>query len=407
MEKFEYVTSENCYICDDIMDSYKSDLTIASGFSEKPIFQLIETFTNTCIPEDIINASGVCINCYVKLNEFDEHQAKAEQISCELVELMNNKYVLYEEGFDINKVKQENERDQTHEEIIEAIEFEPFEEGQYATMAEEGLEEETGDSLVEGIDGYHFEIIVDDTKENVKKETKATFSRSKFKAETGNEFVVVQLEDNSRAYQCETCFKTFKDKSKLRSHREIHTDERNIICPDCGKAFKTMNCLRNHKRLHVPDRTYYNCDQCEKKYTQKIQLKKHIEIVHMQRRDFVCTTCGASFGTNSVLKMHLLSHQDFRAECCDVCGFRFHTKAKLRRHMKSHTGERNYQCNICCKKFLYSYNVVAHIRNVHEKRKKRDAMLFHCRFCTDKFEVPEQLDEHMEECHSGLYEVVE
>lgn len=97
-----------------------------------------------------------------------------------------------------------------------------------------------------------------------------------------------------------------------------------------------MNCLRNHKRLHVPDRTYYNCDQCDKKYTQKVnfcsiilwftsqfwyfqvQLKKHIEIVHMQRRDFICTTCGASFGTNSVLKMHLLSHQDFRAEKCEV-----------------------------------------------------------------------------------------
>lgn len=37
------------------------------------------------------------------------------------------------------------------------------------------------------------------------------------------------------------------------------------------KAFKTMNCLRNHKRLHVPERTYFNCDQCDKKYTQKVK----------------------------------------------------------------------------------------------------------------------------------------
>ena len=54
----------------------------------------------------------------------------------------------------------------------------------------------------------------------------------------------------------------------------------------CGKKFKTMNCLRNHKRTHLPDRILYACDQCEKKYTQKVQLKKHIEIVHMNRRDF-------------------------------------------------------------------------------------------------------------------------
>lgn len=40
--------------------------------------------------------------------------------------------------------------------------------------------------------------------------------------------------------------------------------------------------------------------------------------------------------------------------------------------MKSHTGQRDYECHICSKKFLYSYNVVAHIRNVHEKAEKAD-----------------------------------
>jgi uncharacterized C2H2 Zn-finger protein len=39
--------------------------------------------------------------------------------------------------------------------------------------------------------------------------------------------------------------------------------------------------------------------------------------------------------------------------------------------MKSHTGERDYECNICGKKFLYSYNVIAHVRNVHEKLNKK------------------------------------
>lgn len=30
-----------------------------------------------------------------------------------------------------------------------------------------------------------------------------------------------------------------------------------------------------------------------------------------------------------------------------------------------------FQCGICGKKFLYSYNVVAHVRNVHEKARCR------------------------------------
>lgn len=164
-------------------------------------------------------------------------------------------------------------------------------------------------------DDYQMEVVVDDSNEHfsesspmqttTKKDLKATlnssFKETIVKQENRN-FMIVELENNKRAFQCDICSKTFKDRSKLKSHREIHTTERNVICKvifkyvnlkydftlnflqECGKSFKTMNCLRNHKRMHLPVRTYFGCDRCDKKYTQKIQLKKHIEIVHMNRR---------------------------------------------------------------------------------------------------------------------------
>jgi len=297
-----------------------------------------------------------------------------------------------------------------HEEaasVNEDIDYDPFEAEEMFVAAEDTEVEE---DIIESIEeDYHFvvdEIVVDDTKENAKGRTASTAPRSRPKDDS-NEFIILELDNNVKLYQCDICQKTFKDRSKLRSHREIHTEERNVICPDCGKGFKTMNCLRNHKRLHMPERTYFNCDQCEKRYTQKIQLKKHIEIVHMLRRDFVCNTCGSSFGTNSVLKMHLLSHQDFRAEKCEICGFRFHTKAKLRRHMKSHTGERDYECSICFKKFLYSYNVVAHIRNVHEKGRKMHNEPYSCSYCSEKFWRPQKLSEHLLSIHQIVNSKIE
>lgn len=85
-----------------------------------------------------------------------------------------------------------------------------------------------------------------------------------------------------------------------------------------------------------------------------------------------------------------------------ICGFRFHTKAKLRRHMKSHTGERNYECSICFKKFLYSYNVVAHVRNVHEKgRAGRGSgnLPYACIYCPEKFWRPQKLNDHLLQIH--------
>lgn len=41
MAKFEVFNTENCYICSEFMGSFKSDLTVVTGYSEKPIYQLI------------------------------------------------------------------------------------------------------------------------------------------------------------------------------------------------------------------------------------------------------------------------------------------------------------------------------------------------------------------------------
>jgi C2H2-type zinc finger/Zinc finger, C2H2 type len=202
----------------------------------------------------------------IKFNDYDEHKSISEQIQADILGLMDNKLVFVDEEDQKIKVEQ-------HEDSSDAIEYEPFEGEDVFVTGDEELEEQDDaagqDDTVEAIEeDYHFEIVVDDTKENVKKEQMRTVP---VKLDENNEFIVIELENNQRVYQCDICFKTCKDRSKLRTHREIHTEERNIICPVCGKAFKTMNCLRNHKRLHVPDRTYYSCDLCEKKYTQKVR----------------------------------------------------------------------------------------------------------------------------------------
>jgi hypothetical protein len=66
---------------------------------------------------------------------------------------------------------------------------------------------------------------------------------------------------------------------------------------------------------------------------------------------------------------------------------------------KSHTGERNYECGICHKRFLYSYNVTAHIRHVHEKQKRKEADR-DCQFCGKKFSKLWKLKDHLESQHS-------
>jgi len=167
-----------------------------------------------------------------------------------------------------------------------------FLEGEGAEIEDAEEEEEEESHIIEQED-YQFEVVVDEKNETpnlpAKRVVKPRQQRS-IKTEGADGYNIVNLENGQKLYQCDVCSKTFKDRSKMRVHREIHTSERNIICEVCSKHFKTLNCLRNHRRQHT-ERTYHNCDVCDKKYTQKVQLKKHIEIVHMKRRDYTCETC--------------------------------------------------------------------------------------------------------------------
>lgn len=193
----------------------------------------LESFTSAVISEDVVAESGVCQNCFIKFNEYDEHLTLAEQIQADLLELMDNKLYAPEEDVE-SKIKVEHgEHVEELEEVEESstgdpIEYEPFDGEENFLQDEEDEDEMAAETIQQ--DDYHFEIVVDDTKENNKLRQPRSALKPRVKDEN-TDFIIIEMDDNSKAYQCDICFKTFKDRSKLRTHREIHTSERNIICP--------------------------------------------------------------------------------------------------------------------------------------------------------------------------------
>lgn len=155
--------------------------------------------------------------------------------------------------------------------------------------------------------------------------------------------LIVVLINGVKFYRCDFCHKDFPSRSRLKTHRLIHTSERNFICQTCGSSFKTMNCLKNHTRLH--NNVFYNCDLCTSRFKGKHELRCHIEAIHLKKKDHICQICGKAFSRDKTLRQHLMYHVNERNIVCEVCGFKTVNRPKMTRHMKSHTGERNYEVN--------------------------------------------------------------
>ena len=214
----------------------------------------LESFSSVTLSDDIINESGVCQNCFIKFNEYDEHLTKAEQIQNELIGLMDNKlYGLEEVQESIIKQEELDIEDAEEIDTENSIEYAPYEtetEEIFVTNNEGYLATESNPK------NFYFGISNEDVKEN-KKLTGETLVKSRATRKT-LEYPVV-LMDNQKMYQCDICSRAFKEKSKLRTHREIHTTERNVFCPvsivfRSDKLYLTFKLVRNvgnHLRLKL------------------------------------------------------------------------------------------------------------------------------------------------------------
>lgn len=149
----------------------------------------------------------------------------------------------------INEAEEIDSNTILKEELIDAddddpIEYEPLDDGMYfeETTEVEQYDEEILDNSDIIQEDYQVEVVVDDTKVNAPQISNKVGSIAKYspsstslQASTSelmkNEgFLIIEMENNQRFYQCEICNKTCKDKTKLKLHREIHTDQRNVIC---------------------------------------------------------------------------------------------------------------------------------------------------------------------------------
>ncbi|XP_065561698.1 zinc finger protein 583-like [Artemia franciscana] len=143
-------------------------------------------------------------------------------------------------------------------------------------------------------------------------------------------------------------------------------------CPVCSKYYPNGR-LSIHMRVHTKKKLihtkkiFYECDTCNKTFTQKASLDVH-QRIHRGEKPYMCDMCKKRFRTSSALSVHQRTHTGVKPFECDICKHRFTTKTYFTAHQRIHTGEKPYMCDICKLRYRTAGQLSHHKRKLCHRK---------------------------------------
>ena len=151
----------------------------------------------------------------------------------------------------------------------------------------------------------------------------------------------------------------------------------------------------------------YVCPICNQEMTYS-GLRRHLQYIHSNKRDFSCSECSFTSGTIQTLKFHIIARNTKKyPHVCDICGAGFIVGKRLEVHKKTkHEGFR-WTCKICDKTFLQQHGLKAHQTFIHSDNDantnvKTKVEGHTCTVCSKVFVSKTNLKIHMDK-HSGAH----
>ena len=137
-------------------------------------------------------------------------------------------------------------------------------------------------------------------------------------------------QEQSEVYTCSYCQKTFSRRSNLKRHIEGMHHKRTHPCAQCTKVFKYPNSLQRHVRTIHENHTY-DCEQCGQKFINRDDLKVHVSVKH-QGKVYPCQDCDKTFATPRNLRAHRDSIHAGKTHACLLCNKSYAHRGSLNNH---------------------------------------------------------------------------
>ncbi|KAJ8727135.1 hypothetical protein PYW08_015532 [Mythimna loreyi] len=180
----------------------------------------------------------------------------------------------------------------------------------------------------------------------------------------------MEEQQQKKLYYCsyEGCASYFDRPYRLAQHFLAHNNIRPFPCnePNCNKAYTSKSHLDRHiTSTHVPHAkdVVYSCPQCFKSFANRQNLKRHLNTVHLVVQ-FTCDVCKMQFKKKNQLSAHMYQHTGYKAFKCDLCSDTFVSLYLKKRHMRYH---KTYACEECDLVFNHWSKYQKHKKTDHER----------------------------------------
>ena len=223
-----------------------------------------------------------------------------------------------------------------------------------------------------------------------------------------------------------TCSKTFYSPKGIRKHvKVVHEGIKDFNCDQCEKAFSKRIDLERHlstthnnteeeidydlfdnpfvdKRKPNDDVQTYKCDLCNKIFNNSSKLSKHIIIMHEQSEEYQCEYCDKKFSIKGTLTRHVLTEHNesvSKPYPCKLCNESFLSSSRLLFHTRKYH-DQNIKCEYCAKTFGKLSDKKSHISNIHEGQSNHKEN--ECNECGKLFSRSHELTKHIRQVHLGV-----